>query len=178
MKSYLLLLCVIFLFSCSDQRKCKCGDDIAFSWKDGVNLDNIDVQIPNAVLNIGHPLSIKVKSITTPEVFLEPMLEWKLQSAKLFKDNQIFLDNINLDDFVKNNSTIEFPHDLFTSSNGDLVTGPVSVELIILFPKSETHLNINGTIFFYACEDILDAFGREDCRWSYQETGDLILNPC
>ena len=178
MRLYVLLLSILFFFSCSDSRKCDCSDDMEFSWKDGISLDNIDVQIPNAVLNVGLPLTFKISTISIPEISNEP-IEWNLQSAKLFMDNQVFLENTGLTNFVINSSTIEFPHDLFSSSNGDWVTGPVSIDLTINFPESGALLFITGTIFFYDCEDNNDDFNREECRWPGQIIGDpYYVSPC
>ena len=177
MKSLLLLFGILVLFTSCEKRSCACKDDIEFSWKNDNPLENIDVQVPNAVLNMGMPLTIVIHSINSIDPSLEP-LEWNIQSAKLFKDDIIFVGNADLDDFVKNNTMIVFPHELFSSSNGDLIKGPLSIDLTINFPENETLLFITGTIFFYNCSDLDDNFNREECRWSSQLVGEYGLIPC
>lgn len=143
-----------------------------FYFEDDSYIEKVDIVIPNAVFNLGLPLTFRITTIYIPEISTDPIV-WELQSAKLFMGKQLFVENIGLNDFVKNSSTIEFPHELFSSSNEDLMRGPVSVELVIGFPENDTLLHLNGTIFFYGCEDINDDFNPEDCRWPEQVVSGL-----
>jgi hypothetical protein len=171
MKTCLFLLSIIFIFSCSDKRTCECGEDIELYWEDGINLDGVDIGVPNAVLNVGIPLTFKIGTLSFPEMSNES-IEWNLQSARLFQNNLTFVDNEGLDRFVKNNTLIEFPHEAFSTSSDELITRPVSIDLSINFPVCACSLNISGTISFYSCEDKNDDFNPEECRWPSQVIGE------
>ena len=167
--AYLILICVIFLFSC-EKRECECRDDIMIIWKDEIKPDSTFVALPNAVLNIGKPLAIRISSFGAE-------VEWELKSAKVYKDDQRFIDTEDPSMLIKNNSTIEIPHEIFSSSS-ELITGPVNVEVEVFFPKEEANLSIEGTVYFYSCEDIDDEFNLEECRWPSQTTGEVSGNLC
>ena len=149
-----------FLFIGCEKRTCRCDDDLHLTWANDKKLENIDVLVPNAVLISGDALAIRIDRIDEPVV-------WKLQRVKIQKGNNIFIDSYAPGEFRKDEVTMEFPQHFFD----ELSTGAVSVEIEVEFFEN-ARLKIEGTIFYYACEDIGNEFELEDCRWPNQ-----ILDP-
>lgn len=169
------MLCVSLLFTNCDKRECECGDDLEFIWKDGVQLDDVDIIVPNAVLNIGQPLAIAVFSFN-PDV--NNTLDWKLEKVKINKGDAIFVDTESTSSFIKNSALIEIPHDVFNDASMDLVKGPVSINIQLQFSKNRAAVNIVGSIYFYDCNDFNEDFNAEECRWPSQVSGENHISPC
>ena len=146
------------MFSCGDQRDCRCDTDITFFWENGIVLDQTYPELPNAVLNIDRPLEFVL--LTNEEII------WQNCSAKLYNEDMVFIDEKDLSKFITNSATIQFPNELFFNQNGNLITGPVSIEIQINFPLKGATLFVEGSVYYYSCEDISDEFDRVDCRWT------------
>jgi hypothetical protein len=174
MKRYLTICFVNLFFLSCDKRDCECLSDSEFSWKNEKILENTGVLLPNGVIDVGQPLTLSIYTVNLNEA-----LEWNLLTANLYKDEHVFVDNTYLDQYILNNTFIQFPHELFTLTNGDFVRGPVCINLSIAFPESGSVLLITGTIYFYTCEDLDDGFNRVECRWPSQVIGDIFNQyPC
>jgi len=174
-KSVVLLLFLSLLFNNCDNRECECGDDLAFIWKDGFQLENLDIVVPNAVLNVGLPLSINLYRFNQDENYI---LDWELKKVKIYKGDNIFVDTESTSSFIKNNKLIEIPHDVFNDSSPDLIKGPVSINLQLQFSENKAIVNIVGSIYFYDCKDFSEEFNAEECRWPSQVIGEFYLSPC
>lgn len=179
MRSIILFLSILLIVSCGDKRACECDVDMTSYWENGIEVENIYFEAPNAILNVGVPLSFRVSTIIIDPNPPFEQKEWSLKTAKLYSGNQIFLENNDLSNYVKNSSIIEFPHELFSSPNNNFESGAISIEMSIEFPEDNALYNVNGSIYYYTCEDILDDFKREDCRWPDQVIGEFFsLDPC
>jgi len=167
MKPFFYILLLIVTITSCEKRNCTCQDDLQFSWVDNNELENVVVSVPNAVLNVGHPLAISVSGINKN-------ILWKLQYVKIHNDESIFVESEISGKFRKNDITIEFPHELLSDS----FTGPLSIKMDLIFQEKRALLQIEGTIFYYSCEDIGEDFNLEECRWPEQISGHVIVDPC
>lgn len=169
----MLLFFLCILFSGCEKWTCECVDDIKLIWKDDFVLEGVNVFPPNGVLYEGFPLAISVYAINSS-------VDWDLKFLKVYRNNDIFIDSNEPEMFVKKNyGFIEVPHEFITTSSDELISGPLSIELEILFLESNATLFIEGTITYYTCEDLDDDFGQEDCRWPRQVIGEhYSRSPC
>ena len=175
MKRYLVLLGLSLLLSNCDRRQCECQEDMNFFWKDDRIDENVVVSLPNSVLNMGHSLAILVRSANG----ITASVEWELLSADFSKGDLHFLEGQNLTDFILDDNTLRFPHELFVSEDGALFTGALEIKMTLFFPQSEATLALEGSIYYYDCDDFNGSFGPADCRWPNQALGnDYFANPC
>ncbi len=171
MKSFYFLIILLFALVSCEKRNCACGDDMQYVWENEKPFhESVDILLPNAVLIEGTPLSFSI--------FYSEKMDWQIQSAKFSKDGQIFLDVIDLSEYARNDSSIQFPHELFYDNNGNPVTGAISVDMVFNFPEISNTLKVEGSIFFYDCESIGEDFGLEECRWPSQVIGEHTVPPC
>ncbi|MEM9544679.1 MAG: hypothetical protein AAGA77_01830, partial [Bacteroidota bacterium] len=113
------------------------------------------------------PLAIRIERLND-EVL------WKENRIIIYNGDDIFVDITDFPgDFRKDSITLEFPHTLFHDS----FNGPLSLKIRVLFFENAM-LEIEGSVYYYQCEDINEDFELQECRWPEQITGSTFLNPC
>ena len=163
--NYTLILSLLFLFVSCENRTCECRDDLNYSWEDK-ELEDVIIAAPNAVLDVGDPLAISISRINNEVV-------WKLRYVRIYNGEKSFVSTYIPGEFRKSETVMEFPQELFEEYS----SGALSVEIIVDFFERAT-LKINGSIFYYRCEDIDGEFDLKDCRWPEQITGGAVIEPC
>lgn len=165
MKIIYTVLCLFLLFVSCENRTCECQDDLNFSWEDKV-LEDVIIATPNAVLNVGDPLAISISRLNDEVI-------WKLRYVRIYNGEKSFITTDTPGEFRKSDILMEFPHTLFTQ----FTSGALSVEIIVDFFENAT-LTIDGSFFYYQCEDLGEEFDRKECRWPSQITGNTNVDSC
>jgi len=168
MRLYCVLFLVVFLFSSCGKRECECIDDIQLTWIDELELDCATIVFSNAVINNVDPFVFVVLS--------KEIIDWEVQSLKLFQDDHILIDEIDLSEYVFKDHIIIIPNEIFSKPNEELITGTVHLEAKISFLQNTGTVDIIGSTFVYNREEVESDFDLENCKWSSQ----LIEfnNPC
>ena len=169
MKYLILIFLSSFLLTNCENRGCECDDDMRFIWENESEATQIDIILPNAVLNSWMPLSFCFYSM--------PQSNWQIHYIKIHQGNNVFVETGEASNYLYG-KILTFPQDELTYSNGQLVKGAVTIEVVIFFPDLDSELNIEGTIYFYDCEDIDQDFGLEECRWSKDCNVEYFQRPC
>ena len=166
--SIILLIALSLLVGCESRSCCECEDDIQFIWSEDNQLTNVDIHLPNAVLNTGEPFTMSIGKFG--QMTFPSEIEWKLRSIKVSKDEEVFENTTSTSAYVKDSRLIEIPHDVFDSSEG-LISGAISIDLDIFFPEENASVNIVGSVYYYTCDDLEGDFEAKECRWPNQIIG-------
>lgn len=163
----ILLIAITLLLGC-EKRSCTCEDDMQFIWNEDIQLTNVDIQLPNAVLNIGKPFTMSIGKFG--QMSFPSEIPWELRSLKVSQDEEVFENTTSTSVYVKDSRMIEIPHDVFSTTE-ELIKGPVSIDLELFFPEENASVNIVGTVYYYGCDDLDGDFEAEECRWPTQIIG-------
>lgn len=169
MKYYTIVLALILLFIGCNKRECECQDDLHISWKDDKELECHTIIFPNAVVTDEFPFLFIVS--------LKEQIEWQSQKLKFYQGDQIFLDLVDVSEFNNAGNKIQIPNEIFTNSEGEMVTGPVQFEIEISFPQNNTSAKISGSTYFYQREEIENDFEPVNCRFPNQLL-EINTDPC
>ena len=170
MRYPLLLVIVVALLTSCEKRDCKCADDINIDWSDEELAESVFIISSNAVLNIGLPYAMKISHrdlITNPQ---DP--KWELRSIKISYDGESVENTASTSEYIRSDSSISIPHEVFDPYTDELVTGVVSLDMEIFFQDFNATARVTGSVYYYDCDiSSKNGFGLEECRWPNQVVG-------